>query len=95
MPILVVTPLEKGGLNQITRRLFTFWCLGCLCAVSALGLQYDRVCEYPLALRAAWYWGDAAWKSASVDEISDSRLLIEIGSCLITVGGVVGFGVDI
>ena len=51
-----------------------------------LGLLYNRVCKYLLALRAACYWGDAAWKSALVDEISDRRLLMEIGSCLITVG---------
>ena len=43
--------------------------------------------EYPLFLSAVSYSVFAVLKISSLDELSDSRLLIEVGICLIIDGG--------
>ena len=43
--------------------------------------------EYPLFLSAVSYSVFAVLKISSFDELSDSRLLIEVGICLIIDGG--------
>ena len=43
--------------------------------------------EYPLFLSTVSYSVFAVLKISSLDELSDSRLLIEVGICLIIDGG--------
>ena len=64
--------------------MFLFLVLVCLIGC---GDEYERVGGCPLALRAFSYSGLALLKISLFDELSDSLLLIELGICLMTVGG--------
>ena len=77
--MLVSTFLLKGGLNQTM-----FLCLFLL--VCCFGMNCSGSL-YPLSFNAFSYCSLASLNIFSFDELSHSRLLIDVGNCFITCGG--------
>ena len=79
-PILVLTLIEYGGLNQIIF-LFLFLFFG-----FSIGGSNLSVWEYPFLFSSSWYKGAALSKISSVAEIAESLLFIASGIFFIMEG---------
>ena len=82
-PTLVFTLRSNGGLYHV---IFLDLFLLSLLFPVVCGL-YSNLYVYPLLVSAAWYSGVALLKMSSFDDISESRLLIQSGTALMTEGG--------
>ena len=83
LPILDLTFLLKGGLNQVTFLFLFFVLVG---VFLAFGSNFN-LCLYSLASRAAWYGGMAVIKISSLAEILESLFSIFLGRFLRIEGG--------
>ena len=75
LPMLLLTFLLKGGLNQIMFLDRLRLRDGVVCG----GGLNSRLWVYPLFFSASWYGGAASWKSCSSEDISDSLLFTDSG----------------
>ena len=83
LPMLLLTFLLKGGLNQIMFLDRLRLRDGGVCG----GGLNSRLWVYPLFFSASWYGGAASWKTCSSEDISDSLLFTDSGMFFIMLGG--------